>query len=121
MVDYKNFLLQTEIAQRKAKSRLLIESTTSYYVMLGYRFGKVTPFYNYGLGRQDGEKDYAGVPTAGPLAGLGALAWRRRPRCTCATSTPTWPRRCSATRCRWRAAGPSACPPPCRTAGSWWG
>ncbi len=73
VVDYKNFLLQTEIAQRKAKSRLLIESTTSYYVMLGYRFGKVTPFYNYGLGRQDGEKDYAGVPTEGPLAGLGAF------------------------------------------------
>ncbi|QYF92118.1 porin [Massilia sp. PAMC28688] len=70
-MDHNNVLIQAELAKREAKSRLLIESTTSWYTMLGYRMGKFTPYYYYGDTRQNGGRDYAGVPTDGPLAGLG--------------------------------------------------
>ena len=71
MLDYKNFLVQTEYAKRKTESRVVMD-TTSYYAMLGYRYGKITPYYYYGNIKQDVPRDYAGLPTTGPLAGLTA-------------------------------------------------
>lgn len=70
-LDYKNFLVQTEYAKRKTESRLVMD-TSSYYVMLGYRMGKVTPYYYFGDIKQDSPRTYAGLPTTGPLAGLTA-------------------------------------------------
>jgi hypothetical protein len=72
-VDYKNFLVQTEYAKRKTKTRAVMD-TTSYYVMLGYRYGKITPYYYYGNIKQDNSRTYTGVPAVGPLIPLaGAL------------------------------------------------
>ena len=70
-LDYKNFLVQTEYAKRKTETRA-VHDTTSYYAMLGYRYGKVTPYYYYGNIKQDVPRTYAGLPTTGPLAGLTA-------------------------------------------------
>jgi hypothetical protein len=70
-LDYKNFLVQTEYAKRKTETRLVMD-TSSWYVMLGYRMGKVTPYYYYGDIKQDVPRTYAGLPTTGPLAGLTA-------------------------------------------------
>lgn len=71
MLDYKNFLVQTEFAKRKTESRVVMD-TTSYYAMLGYRYGKFTPYYYYGNIKQDVPRTYAGLPTTGPLAPLTA-------------------------------------------------
>jgi hypothetical protein len=71
MVDYNNFLVQAEFAKRKTESRVVMD-TTSYYAMLGYRYGKVTPYYYYGNIKQDSPRDYAGLPTTGPLAPITA-------------------------------------------------
>lgn len=70
-VDYNNFLVQTEYAKRKTQSRAVMD-TTSYYAMLGYRYGKLTPYYYYGNIKQDSPRTYAGLPTTGPLAPLTA-------------------------------------------------
>ena len=40
--------------------------------MLGYRYGKITPYYYYGNIKQDVPRTYDGLPTTGPLAGLTA-------------------------------------------------
>jgi len=68
-LDYKNFLVQSEYAVRRTESRTVMD-TTSYYVMLGYRIGKFTPYYYYGNIKQDSDRTYAGLPTTGPLAPL---------------------------------------------------
>ncbi|MDQ1832992.1 hypothetical protein [Massilia scottii] len=70
-MDYKNFLVQSEYAVRKTDS-LVIHDTSSYYTMLGYRFGKVTPYYYYGNIKQDSARSYTGLPGTGPLAALSA-------------------------------------------------
>ncbi|SHG99031.1 porin [Massilia sp. CF038] len=70
-LDYKNVLVQAEYAVRKTDTRT-VHDTTSYYAMLGYRFGKVTPYYYYGNIKQDDPRTYAGLPTTGPLAPLTA-------------------------------------------------
>ncbi|MDM5176952.1 porin [Massilia sp. DJPM01] len=70
-MDYKNILVQGEYAVRKTDS-LTLPDTSSYYAMLGYRFGKVTPYYYYGTVKQDSARTYTGLPASGPLAALGA-------------------------------------------------
>ena len=72
-LDYKNFLVQTEYAKRKTESRAVMD-TSSWYAMLGYRYGKFTPYYYYGDIKQDSPRSFAGLPTSGPLAALGAGA-----------------------------------------------
>jgi hypothetical protein len=67
MLDYKNFLVQTEYAIRKTESRAVMD-TTSWYAMFGYRHGKLTPYYYHGNVKQDSPRTYAGLPTTGPLA-----------------------------------------------------
>jgi hypothetical protein len=73
MVDYNNFLVQTEYAVRKTKSRLVMD-TKSWYAMFGYRFGKITPYYYHGNIEQDSIRNFTGLPTAGPAAALTAGA-----------------------------------------------
>jgi hypothetical protein len=71
-LDYNNFLVQTEYAVRKADTRA-VPDTTSWYMMLGRRFGKITPYYYYGKIKQDVARTYDGVPAAGPLAPIAGL------------------------------------------------
>lgn len=72
-LDYKNFLVQAEYAKRKTESRA-VPDTSSWYTMLGYRYGTFTPYYYYGDIKQDSLRSFAGLPTSGPLAALGAGA-----------------------------------------------
>ena len=70
-LDYRNFLVQSEYAVRRSHTRVLPD-TTSWYAMLGYRYGKLTPYYYYGDLKQDDPRSYAGLPESGPLAPLSA-------------------------------------------------
>jgi hypothetical protein len=70
-MDYKNFLIQAEYAKRKTESRLVMD-TSSWYAMLGYRWGKFTPYYMYADAKQDSIRSYSTLPTSGPLAPLAA-------------------------------------------------
>lgn len=72
-MDQKNILIQSEYAVRRTDSRVA-QDTTSYYAMVGYRAGKFTPYYSFAKSRQDGPRTFTGLPTAGPLAALGAGA-----------------------------------------------
>jgi len=44
MLDWKNIVLQAEIA----KTHNTVGISRSWYAMAGYRFGKVLPYYNHG-------------------------------------------------------------------------
>lgn len=70
-MDYNNIIGQAEYAKRKTESRL-VQDTSSWYVMAGYRYGKFVPFIMHGDVKQDSIRDFAGLPTAGPLAPLAA-------------------------------------------------
>ncbi len=72
-LDYKNFLVQAEYAIRKTESRAVMD-TTSYYMMLGYRMDKVTPYYYHGKITQQSARSFPELPTTGPLAALSAGA-----------------------------------------------
>ena len=70
-MDYNNIVGLAEYAKRKTDSRL-VQDTTSWYAMLGYRFGKVLPYYVHGDVKQDSIRSYPGLPTTGPLAAVTA-------------------------------------------------
>ena len=72
-IDWKNILVQTEYGKRKSES-VSLPDTSSWYTMFGYRFGKFTPYFTHGSVKQDSPRTVAGLPTAGPLAGLTAGA-----------------------------------------------
>ncbi|MQA36855.1 hypothetical protein [Rugamonas aquatica] len=70
-MDYNNIIGQAEYAKRKTESRL-VQDTSSWYVMMGYRYGKFVPYIVHGDVKQDSIRDFASMPTAGPLAALTA-------------------------------------------------
>ncbi len=70
-MDYHNVLGQAEYGKRKVDTALLPD-TSSWYVMLGYRWGKFVPYYMRGDVKQDSARSIAGLPTGGPLAPLAA-------------------------------------------------
>lgn len=72
-LDWNSFVVQAEYAVRKLHTRAVTDST-SWYAMLGYRYGKFTPYYYHGSTMQDSIRDFAGMPGSGPLAGLSAAA-----------------------------------------------
>ncbi|NRR32296.1 porin [Oxalobacteraceae bacterium] len=72
-MDYKNFLVQAEYAKRKTDTRMTPD-TSSWYTMFGYRIGKVTPYYVHSSVQQDSIRNFAGLPSSGPLAPLAAAA-----------------------------------------------
>lgn len=72
-MDYNNIIGMTEFAKRKTDSRL-VHDTTSWYVMLGYRWGKFVPFVMHGDVKQDSIRNFSTLPTTGPLAPLAAGA-----------------------------------------------
>jgi hypothetical protein len=46
-MDWNNIVVQTEYAQRRAKEAVYIPDTNAWYTMLGYRVGKVLPYYSH--------------------------------------------------------------------------
>lgn len=71
LMDYKNILAQAEYGVRKTDTRL-VPDTTSWYLMLGYRYGKFVPYYVHGDVKQDSIREFSSLPTSGPLGGLVA-------------------------------------------------
>ncbi|GAB2867529.1 hypothetical protein GCM10027277_40730 [Pseudoduganella ginsengisoli] len=71
-LDWNNVLVQTEYAQRRAKEPVYIPQTNAWYVMGGYRFGKVLPYYAHAASEGAGSK--VTVPaTLGRVPALAAL------------------------------------------------
>ncbi len=70
-LDWNNLLVQAEYAKRKTGTLVLMD-TTSWYTMLGYRYGKFTPYYYYGKVTQDSPRTIPSLPTSGPFAPLTA-------------------------------------------------
>lgn len=62
-LDWKNLVVQTEYAKRKTDSYL--NDTASWYVMAGYRFGKVLPYYTHASLKIDSAVDNV-IPAACP-------------------------------------------------------
>jgi len=54
-MDWKNIVLQTEYAQRRAKDPVYIPDTNAWYTMVGYRIGKVLPYYAHADYKGTGE------------------------------------------------------------------
>ncbi len=71
-MDYRDVLAQAEYGKRKVDTPLAPDSS-AWYVMLGYRWGKLVPFYVHGDVKQDSPRTIAALPTSGPLAPLGAV------------------------------------------------
>lgn len=44
-MDWNNIVAQAEYAQRRAKEPVYLPDTNAWYTMVGYRFGKVLPYY----------------------------------------------------------------------------
>jgi hypothetical protein len=70
-MDYNNLIGQAEYAKRKTDTRL-VPDTSSWYVMMGYRYGKFVPYASYGDVKQDSIRSFSTLPTTGPLAALSA-------------------------------------------------
>ena len=62
-MDWNDIVVQTEFAKRKTAT--YVNDTTSWYVMGGYRFGKVLPYFIHGKVSIDGHPANV-VPTACP-------------------------------------------------------
>ncbi len=71
--NYKNWLLQAEYGKRKSDARSLPD-TTSWYTLLGYKWGAFTPYYVHADASQDTPRSFANLPSSGPLAALTAGA-----------------------------------------------
>ncbi|WP_332852142.1 porin [Duganella sp. S19_KUP01_CR8] len=76
-LDWNKLLLQAEYGQRRAKDKVYIPDTNSWYAMAGYRIGKVLPYYTHAVAKSAGTSITlpAGFPASGALSGAvrGAL------------------------------------------------
>jgi hypothetical protein len=68
-LDWNNIVVQSEYAKRKTDS--YINDTTSWYVMGGYRFGKILPYYSHAKLSIDGSVNN-GMPAACPAGSPAA-------------------------------------------------
>jgi hypothetical protein len=66
-LDWSNLLLQAEYGQRRARDKVYIPDTNSWYAMLGYRFGKVVPYYSHAVAKGAGSS--VTLPAAFPASG----------------------------------------------------
>jgi hypothetical protein len=48
-MDWNNIVVQAEYAQRRAKEPVYIPGTNAWYTMVGYRIGKVLPYYSHAM------------------------------------------------------------------------
>jgi len=76
-LDWNNLLVQTEYGQRRARDKVYIPDTNSWYAMLGYRIGKVVPYYSHAVAKGAGSSVTlpASFPASGALSAVvrGAL------------------------------------------------
>jgi hypothetical protein len=68
-MDYNNIVLQAELGMRRAKEPVYIADTNAWYLMAGYRIGKILPYYTHATMRQAGRSVTlpANFPKSGPL------------------------------------------------------
>ena len=74
-LDWNNIVVQSEYAKRKTDS--YVNDTTSWYVMGGYRFGKILPYYSHAKLSIDGSPDNhmpAACPAGYPAACTPTIA-----------------------------------------------
>jgi hypothetical protein len=69
-MDWKNIIVQSEYGQRRAKEAVYVPDTNSWYAMVGYRIGKVLPYYSHAAYHGTGPSVTvpANFPTTGGLA-----------------------------------------------------
>ncbi|MBA5689109.1 hypothetical protein [Rugamonas apoptosis] len=70
-MDYANVLAQAEYGKRKVDTPV-VPNTSSWYIMLGYRWNKFVPFYMHGDVKQNSVRGIAALPDSGPLAPVSA-------------------------------------------------
>lgn len=68
-MDWNNIVAQAEYAQRRAKEPVYLPDTNSWYTMVGYRIGKVLPYYAHSSLKGAGSS----VTTPAALARIPAL------------------------------------------------
>lgn len=68
-MDWNNIVVQTEYAQRRAKEAVYVPDTNAWYTMVGYRIGRVLPYYAHAAYSDAGHSvtPPASFPTTGPL------------------------------------------------------
>jgi hypothetical protein len=68
-MDWNNIVAQAEYAQRRAKDAVYLPDTNAWYTMVGYRVGKVLPYYAHASAKGAGSS----VTTPAALARVPAL------------------------------------------------
>jgi len=68
-MDWNNVVGQAEYAQRRAKDKVYLPDTNAWYAMLGYRFGKVLPYYAHASAKGAGSS----ITAPAALAKIPAL------------------------------------------------
>ncbi|MRX07861.1 hypothetical protein GJ697_08465 [Pseudoduganella sp. FT25W] len=68
-MDWNNIVAQAEYAQRRAKEAVYLPDTNAWYAMVGYRVGKVLPYYAHASSKGAGSS----VTTPAALARIPAL------------------------------------------------
>lgn len=66
-LDHNNIVMLAEYGMRKAKEPVYIADNTAWYLLAGYRFGKVLPYYTYADVRQAGSS--VTLPASFPKSG----------------------------------------------------
>ncbi len=71
-MDWRNIVVQTEYAQRRAKEAVYVPDTNAWYTMVGYRVGKVLPYYAHASVRDAGSSvtPPATLPKNSPLGAV---------------------------------------------------
>ncbi|NGZ85802.1 porin [Duganella aceris] len=67
-MDWNNIVAQAEYAQRRAKEAVYIPDTNAWYTMVGYRIGKVLPYYSHASYSDAGHS--IALPAAFPKTGV---------------------------------------------------
>jgi hypothetical protein len=69
LADWNNIVVQSEFGMRRAKDPVYLSDSNAWYTMVGYRFGKVLPYFAHA--KYDGKGSNVAVPAK--LAGIPAL------------------------------------------------
>ncbi|GGY50329.1 porin [Pseudoduganella albidiflava] len=62
LADWNNIVVQSEFGMRRAKDPVYLADSNAWYLMAGYRFGKVLPYYAHA--KYDGKGSNVSVPAA---------------------------------------------------------
>jgi hypothetical protein len=62
MADWNNIVVQSEFGMRRAKDPVYLADSNAWYTMVGYRFGKVLPYFSHA--KYDGKGSTVAVPAA---------------------------------------------------------